>query len=454
MSSAATRPPAVAGFFYPGNADELASEVDRYLGGAPDHGLTPKAIIAPHAGYRYSAAVAASAYAGLKRMAGQVRRVVLLGPAHRVPVDGLAVPAVDEFETPLGTVPVDTDGRTAVAHLPHVAVDDLPHQPEHSLEVHLPFLQRLFPAGFSLLPFAVGRVSPHEVADVIERCWGGEETLVVVSSDLSHYHDYDTARRLDAETTRAIEGLRAENLRGDSACGGRPVAALLLVARRRGMRVVTLDVRNSGDTQGAKDRVVGYGSWAFVEGDSEPLDEAEGCQLVDLARETVEAVANGDGQDRPAPEDLGTRLGRHQAAFVTLKQNGLLRGCVGGVEALHPVAVAVMQAARNAASADPRFPPVTPAELALITTSVAVLSPLERLTLTVEAELLALLRPGVDGLVLTEGTSARGVFLPQVWDDLTQPADFLTRLKLKAGLPADHWSPTLTAHRFTVQHFA
>lgn len=456
------RPPAVAGFFYPADPDELAADVDTYLAEAPDHGLSPKALIAPHAGYRYSAPIAASVYAGLHALAGRVRRVVLLGPAHRVAVRGLAVPSVGAFETPFGQIPLDSEGRAALTHLPHVVVDDEPHAPEHSLEVHLPFLQRVLgPSGptgrgtgdFTLLPLAVGAADPAEVADVIERCWGGDETLVVISSDLSHYHDYETARRRDAETTRAIEALRSEDLHHESACGVRPVAGMLVVARQRGMRVVTLDVRSSGDTSGEKDRVVGYGSWAFLDEAPPTLADDDGRRLAELARATVEYGVRGGTAGEPRLDGLPQRLARPQAAFVTLKHRGGLRGCVGGVEAVKPLAAAVVRAASNAAFADPRFPPLSPEELPGMELSVSVLSPLERVFPADDAALLGLLRPGVDGLVLADGSTSRGVFLPQVWEQVADPAEFVTRLKQKAGLPVGHWSDTLAAYRFTVEHF-
>ena len=447
------RPPAVAGFFYPDRPDALAHDVDRYLAAATDHGLTPKALIAPHAGYRYSAAVAASAYAGLRRLAGQIRRVVLLGPAHRVPLDGLAVPSVGAFATPLGVVPIDGPARAALVHLPVVEVNAAAPAPAHRLEVHLPFLQRVL-GRFSLLPLAVGRAEPAEVADVIERCWGGPETLIVVSSDLSHYHDYETARRLDAVTARAIEESRAEGLQPNSACGVRAVAGLLLAARRRGMRAVTLDVRNSGDTEGDRERVVGYGAWAVVEASAEPVDGEDGRLLVSLARAAIdEGVRNGSVGDPPLA-DVPPRLRHPQAAFVTLEQQGSLRGCVGGVEPVRPLATAVVRAACSAALADPRFAPLDALEVADLTLSVSVLSPLERWLASSNEELLAMLEPGLDGLVLTEGVSARGVFLPKVWDHVRGPDEFVARLKVKAGLAPDHWSPTLAVHRFTTEGFA
>ena len=451
--SLAVRPAAVSGVFYPNDAAVLAAEVDAYLDAATDHGLRPKAVIAPHAGYRYSAGVAASAYAGLRALRGTVRRVVLLGPAHRVAVEGLAIPSVDAFETPLGHVRVDAAARALVAHLPRVVVDDGPHAPEHSLEVHLPFLMRVLGPEIEVLPVAVGNASADEVADLIERCWGGDETLVVVSSDLSHYLAYDDARSLDERTTRAIEHLRPEDLRRESACGVRPVMGLLLAARRRGLRAVTLDVRNSGDTQGGRDRVVGYGSWAIVDHALAPVTDEEGQLLLRLAASTVELGTRGGVADEIALTELPERLEERQAAFVTLHVDGALRGCVGGIEGVSPLARAVARAAHNAAFADPRFPPLTAAELPAISLSVSVLSPLERLLVADETELLTALTPRHDGLVLTDRNGARGVFLPQVWDQLPDPAEFVGRLKHKAGLAADRWSATLAVYRFRVQHF-
>lgn len=259
------RPPAVAGFFYPGDAAELAATVDACLAqaAAPRGGPPPKALIVPHAGYVYSGPVAGSAYARIAPHAGTIRRVVLLGPAHRAWLRGLAAPGVEGFATPLGVVPIDRRAIDAVADLPQVQVSDAPHAGEHSLEVQLPFLQRVLGA-FALAPFAVGDASAEEVAEVIERLWGGPETLILVSSDLSHYHDYATARRLDGAACAAIEALDDARLGPDSACGRVPLTGLLRVARATGLRVETLDLRSSGDTAGGRDRVVGYGAWSFA----------------------------------------------------------------------------------------------------------------------------------------------------------------------------------------------
>ncbi len=263
------RQPAVAGLFYPGNAGELHTDVTALLHSArlhpqasvPAPAPPPKALIAPHAGYVYSGAIAASAYAQLSQPE-RIRRVLLLGPAHRVPLHGLAVPAAEQFATPLGTVPVDRAALAAVADLPQVHELDMAFDGEHCLEVQLPFLQAAL-TDFSIVPLLVGDASADAVADVLERLWGGPETLIVISSDLSHYLDYDSARAIDARTSEAISGLRPEAISTRQACGRHPIAGLLTAARRHGLHAALLDLRNSGDTAGPRDRVVGYGAYAF-----------------------------------------------------------------------------------------------------------------------------------------------------------------------------------------------
>jgi AmmeMemoRadiSam system protein B len=259
------RRPAVAGTFYPGTAAELEATLRGYLADVQPaaSGNPPKAVIVPHAGYIYSGAVAASAYVRLAARRDEIERVVLLGPAHRVAVCGLAAPESDAFATPLGRVRLDREALERSLDLPQVEPCDAAHAPEHSLEVHLPFLQMLL-GDFSLVPFVVGDATPEEVAEVLELLWGGPETLIVVSTDLSHYCDYATARRLDAATTHAIETLDPQAIGHEQACGRIPVQGLLLAAQRHGLHADAVDVRNSGDTAGPRDAVVGYGSYVFA----------------------------------------------------------------------------------------------------------------------------------------------------------------------------------------------
>lgn len=258
------RGPAVAGSFYPADPVELHTQLESLLSAASSRGPPPKAMILPHAGYIYSGPVAASGYARLAGCAERITRVILLGPAHREYVRGLALPDATAFSTPLGIIPLDTEALQQIRQLAQVSTDAAAHQFEHSLEVHLPFLQMTL-KDFTLVPILVGDATADEVCEVLEQLWGGSETLVIISSDLSHYHDYETATRLDQATSRAIEALAFENIDQHDACGRNPVSGLLLHARLHGMGVNTIDLRNSGDTAGSRDRVVGYGAYVLTE---------------------------------------------------------------------------------------------------------------------------------------------------------------------------------------------
>jgi MEMO1 family protein len=261
---AVIRQAAVAGLFYPADAGELSDTLRLLLDEAQiRESPAPKGLIVPHAGYAYSGPVAAAAYSRLRPYRHSYTRVVLLGPCHRVAVSGLAASGADMFRTPLGVVPVD---KAAIAGLdvPDVKVFDATHQFEHSLEVHLPFLQTVL-ESFSLVPLVVGDTTAVTVARVIDALWGGPETLLVVSSDLSHYLPYDKARRMDSATCEAIESMDAHRIDHHGACGAIPIGGLLIAGSRRGMQAITLDLRNSGDTAGDKSRVVGYGAWMLLE---------------------------------------------------------------------------------------------------------------------------------------------------------------------------------------------
>lgn len=466
---------AVAGLFYPDHARELQEGVRQMLAEAGARsaapGPAPKAVIAPHAGYVYSGAVAASAYARLQPLASLVRRVVLIGPCHRVPLRGLAVPQAEAFETPLGRVPLDRAAIAEVLTLPQVRAWDPPHEDEHSLEVHLPFLQTLFPE-FSLVPLVAGDASEDEVAAVLERLWGGPETLIVVSSDLSHYLDYTSARKLDARTCRAIETLDGAAIGWEQACGRMPVAGLLAVARRKGLSAQTLDLRNSGDTAGDRRRVVGYGAWAFAEpssarrspdedeqqapsregeaGAERALLERHGATLLHVAAASIE---HGLRFGRALPvtaTEYAAELREQRACFVTLYLDDRLRGCVGSADAYRPLVEDVAGNGFAAAFRDDRFPRLDEAERAGLQLSVSVLSPAWPLRFVDEPDLLRQLRPGADGVILEAG-GRRAVFLPQVWEHLREPHEFIGQLKVKAGLARDYWSDGLQARRFSVE---
>lgn len=441
------RSAAVAGTFYPAYSKVLAQDLSVLLSAGQTRisrtAQTPKAIIVPHAGYIYSGAIAASAYACLLAARSVIKRVVLLGPVHRVPVRGLALPGADVFTTPLGDVPIDQDAVSSLANMRQVVESPSAHAQEHSLEVQLPFLQHIL-EDFRLVPLAVGDATPEEVAQVLERLWGGPETLIVVSSDLSHFLPYDVAQRADGNTAEQILDLR-ESLSHGQACGGTPVNGLLLAAKRHRLKPQLLDLRNSGDTAGDKDRVVGYASFAFMQELQTDTDSDRGQILLPIARA---AIAQALGEKQQASEDAAW-LQDTGACFVTLTQAGALRGCIGTLEAYRPLRADVEANALAAAFHDPRFAPLSKAELDSTQVEISLLSPLQTIRFSNEADALSQLRPMIDGVILEYGEH-RGTFLPQVWEQMPEPEVFLRHLKRKAGLAANFWADDVKLSRYTV----
>ncbi|MCK5385741.1 MAG: AmmeMemoRadiSam system protein B [Gammaproteobacteria bacterium] len=257
------RQPAVAGMFYPADKQSLKADIHQYLEQVTnEQKIIPKAIVVPHAGYIYSGPIAASVYKQIIPLKDIINRVILLGPSHRVAFTGLAVPESDVFNTPLGNIPIDQKSIQLLSGLPQVIVSDQAHRQEHSLEVQLPFLQEIL-GEFSLIPLVVGDADRFEVAEVINRLWGDEHTLIVISTDLSHFHEYNEAKQLDRATSDAIVNLKPDLIGYDDACGRNGLKGMMTVAEEKNLSVDILDLRNSGDTAGDKNRVVGYGAYVF-----------------------------------------------------------------------------------------------------------------------------------------------------------------------------------------------
>ena len=436
--------------FYPGNAAQLTAEIGELLDGVgslePKFGF-PKVLIVPHAGYIYSGGVAAHAYDELAAARGTVKRVVLFGPAHHVAGRGLALPECEAFETPLGRIPLDTAGIAALADLKQVVRSAAAHSHEHSLEVQLPFLQKVL-GNFSLIPFAAGAALTEEVVAVIERLWGGPETLIVISTDLSHYHAYDEARRLDGATLERIAAFAAD-LNYEEACGATALNGLLQVAQQKKLTIRLLAACNSGDTAGGKDRVVGYASFALYEGDTIAAEDA-GRTLIEIAKGSI---ANALGLSSvPVKRNHQPWLLQPGASFVTLTRNGELRGCIGSLAATRPIGEDVASNARAAAFQDPRFPKLKREEWPLCRVEVSLLSAPKPILFADEAELLAQIGVGEDGLIL-EAEGKRATYLPQVWEVLTDKRQFLSELKKKAGLPADTRLARCKLWRYRVRKF-
>ncbi|MEN3975763.1 AmmeMemoRadiSam system protein B [Emcibacter sp. SYSU 3D8] len=443
--------PGVAGLFYPADREACAAQVDACLKAARPASVDAKVLVAPHAGFVYSGMVAGTAYATLKERRDIINRVVLLGPNHRVGFSGLALSTAERWATPLGEIPVDLDAMARLRALPGVMVADEPFAQEHSLEVHLPFLQAVL-GEFSLVPVLVGNAGPEEVARVLRECWGGPETLIVISSDLSHFHDHETATRMDGEAAQAIELLRPDLLKDQQACGNRPLRGLMLEARRRDLRVTALDVRNSGDTRGNKERVVGYGSFALEYAETARVGDGDRRTLLDAAVASIRYGIQHGKEPNVTLKNVSRPVLAMRGTFVTLTLDGRLRGCIGSVVANRPLINDVVSNAYKAAFADPRFPPLTAAELDRLDVEISILSHQRPISFDSEKALLAALRPDRDGLVIGDD-GKRALFLPTVWQTLPHPRDFLLQLKRKAGMADDHWSDSFKANRFTTETF-
>lgn len=452
------RRPALAGAFYPADAGALRTMIGGFLDQAPLYATEAKAIISPHAGYIYSGPIAATTLKPLIGRAGKIRRVVMLGPPHRMPVRRFCVPSVRAFATPLGEVPLDPEFMALAREHPGVVVDDAPHAQEHCLEVQLPMLQQVL-GEFTLVPVLVGGASASEVDALLTRLWGGEETLIVISSDLSHYHDYDKTRALDESARRAIETLRPDQLTEEQACGRHGLRGLLARAASLDLRATTLDLRNSGDTAGKaqRDRVVGYGGWSFEYAATARLSEPERAQLAEVARKVI-SVGISHGRAPTVNWASFTRpLQAMRASFVTLTLDGRLRGCIGSVLPHEPLVVDVAANAYKAAFQDPRFKPLTQAEVARLEVSVSILSHPRPIEADSEAQAIDSLHPEVDGVILEapdrQGQTRRGLFLPHVWHELPDPKQFMRHLKAKAGLSADGWPPGARLWRYRTETF-
>lgn len=437
------RKAAVADRFYPGNPAELKSMIHELYSHAADQPAVGKVLIAPHAGFIYSGPIAASCYAPLKKRSETIKKVVLLGPDHYVGFSGIAVPQSEYFETPLGEIEIDKDLKETALKNSDVVEFEQAHFQEHSLETHLPFLQESL-NSFTLLPIVISSAKPESVAELLLSLWGDEETLIVISTDLSHFKNYEDASSCDLSTVLKISELDS-NFDHYDACGSGPLKGFILAAKKKNLIPKLIDYRNSGDTAGDKNRVVGYAS--FICDTKEKLEGVlstkEQESLIELAKFSI---AKKLGLEYPEPESF--ECTDKIATFVTLKLNGELRGCIGTLTAHRPLLEDVRENALSAAFRDPRFEPLSKDEFKDISISISLLTKPEDISFSSEEDLLSQIRPGIDGLIIRDGNH-RGTFLPSVWDDLPDKELFWKYLKRKAGLPQDYWSSSMEVQRYT-----
>ena len=448
------RQAAIAGTFYPNTKEELSSTVKHMLSivSPLDSDIKAKAIIAPHAGYIYSGPIAAEAYINIDP---NISRVVLLGPSHHVGFRGMALSSAQYFQTPLGKVEIDSIAQEQIKNLQSVSVNDLAHEKEHSIEVHLPFLQcRL--SKFTLIPIVVGDASKEDVAEVLDLLWGGPETLVIISSDLSHFHQYDQANSHDKKTASRIMQLDS-TLKGENACGCRAINGFSQLVKQLNSKferyaLKQLSVRNSGDTAGDHQRVVGYGSFMLTENKSKSLSLSERQQLLQVARQSIQHVLTSRENFNIELNAFSESLKLVGACFVTINIDEQLRGCIGSLQAHRPLIVDVANNAQSAAFKDPRFSPLSLEEFQKCVLHISVLSSPEDLGILDFEALLDIVRPGVDGIILEEN-GRRATYLPSVWEQLPDPKDFLRSLRQKAGLSPQNWQDC-RVQRYTSDEFS
>ena len=435
----------ISGSWYPKDKDELSRMLDQYLSNAKVEPVSNlHAVIAPHAGYVYSGPVAAYAFKLLEGK--QYDTVIIMGPDHHIGFEGAWIPKVTHFETPLGLVEVspkiDELRRSGV-------FVDLPEaqDQEHSVEIQLPFLQKTLRPGYKIIPIVVGRADPRELARALEPLVD-DRTLIIASSDLSHYFPYDEAVRKDAYCTTNAPEVSIEGMGECEACGIIPIQALLYIARDQNWTGRLLDYRNSGDTAGDKSRVVGYMSVAYFEG----ADSREQEFLLKLARRTLDSYYENGTEAWVNESELTPRLRKVQGCFVTLNENNQLRGCIGHILPQKPLYECVMENALSAALRDPRFQPVSKEEIKYIEIDISVLTVPKKLGYKDASDLLEKLTPLQDGVILKYGWNS-ATYLPQVWEQIPDKEEFLSSLCVKAGSPSDCWKNNLEISLYQAQVF-
>ncbi|MDA7430182.1 AmmeMemoRadiSam system protein B [Primorskyibacter aestuariivivens] len=446
------RVPVAAGRFYPAEADALSKAVQTAFARAervaPPSLAKPRTIIAPHAGYAYSADIAALAHT--ETAGHSYRRVVILSPSHKHAFDGMAVPSQDGYDMPGFSVALHKGARKELIGAGLVTELDAAHEAEHGIETQLPFLHHLHPKA-RLVPVVIGDCPVPRVAELVDHL-ADEATLFVLSSDLSHFHDLKTGGLRDLETASRIERGDLAAMRASDACGIRAIAGYLASKSGRGARALRLGLYNSSHHSGDIDRVVGYGAWRFSDPAEPVLSDAHRHDLLRAARHVLHLACHGRPSATLDMSSFSPRLHTVAASFVTLQRDGRLRGCIGSMAAHRPLVQDVVDNALRAGFRDERFQPITAKELPHLDIKISVLSRPAELSFSSDASARRAFDKGAHGLILTDGKH-RGVLLPQVWDQIGTKTDFLKALKRKAGLPEDYWSASLRLFAFTSESF-
>ena len=413
-----------AGSWYPQDKDTLQKTIDNYLKKAQKNNAKVKALIVPHAGINYSGPVAAQSF---KQLDSDLKKIIILGTSHHYPLKGASLLQVDAYETPLGLIPVDKIEDDMIQAIPEA------HAKEHSIEIELPFLQRVL-NNFSIIPIIVGQIDIQKFANFLEK----QDLPIIVSVDLSHFHEYNQAVRLDNQTIQAILNLQTEKITNCEIDSKFAISAIMELAQRKKWQTKLLDYKNSGDISGEKSSVVGYAAIAFYEEEikknqDEYLAE-EKKMILNLAKNAVENFVKFN--KTITSSNKSNKLKEKRACFVTLTQNGDLRGCIGTIEPQGPLDQSIIQNAISACSQDPRFSPITPEELPEIEYEVSILTLPQKISFNNNKELFSQIKN--KGVILQKNFY-QATYLPQVWEHFSREEDFLSSLCEKAGLGRDEW---------------
>ncbi len=454
------RNPAVAGAFYPGDNKTLSSAIDEFLNKADkDTGLQNKqikALIVPHAGYVYSGGVAAYGYNIIKDK--NIKTVIILAPTHHVYFNGASIGNYTHYKTPLGLIKLSTLAEKLKQESNLINTIDEAHFKEHSLEVQIPFLQKTLEC-FEIVPIITGDLSQDQIKELAELISQNldDQTLVVASSDLSHFYPYDKAVEMDNRVINTIESMNMDKAKEQEMCGKTPILILMNIAKSLNWDAKILKYANSGDVTGDKSSVVGYTSIAFYQNNSENkedsfLSNAQKKELLTIARKTLEDYIKEGNKYNPKTDD--EELKEAKGVFVTLEKNSQLRGCIGNILPDKPIYIAVRDNAINAAVNDPRFEKVTADELDNIKIEISVLSVPDEIKADNSKEKIDKIKENIDGIILSKGWS-QATFLPQVWEQLLTKDEFLSQLCLKAGLSADcYLEEGIKIEKYQALHFS
>lgn len=444
------RPSAVAGKFYTANPDELKSQIIKFdKEKITDYDCKSRAIIVPHAGYLYSGQLACEGFQYLDKNA---KNIFVIAPAHYALVKGAAVSSANSWETPLGNLQVNEDISRELTERFKCEYNDEALAPEHSVEVQLPFILYFAPKA-KIIPILVGDDTCGHIEEIISHYWQNPDNSFVISSDLSHFYSSDYAKKIDILTAKMVESAEIEEFNPHQACGSVGICALSMFAKRNNFSLIRVNLKNSGEVTGDDNRVVGYGSWFLYEGQPNRFIKDNFSKLtIDICKKTI--LRGVEDRHLPTGRDfihIPQIFEEEGACFVTLEKNGNLRGCIGSITAHRSLFDDLVRNSYNSAFSDTRFKPVSKDELEDISISVSLLSVPSKMIFKNEEDLLAQIRPYIDGIIIKDG-AYQAVYLPSVWEQLPEKSVFLNSLKQKAGLPSNYFSKTFEAYKFTTEY--